>query len=122
MDRRDYIIATLTKEGFRTSLKGFWQFLECLELYLDDFSTVIDSIYARVASDFDCTKSSVEKNLRRLFDASDACGIIGRLFGMSYHDVGNKELISLYANYFRLYRYNYGSEMRQNKTALLSAV
>lgn len=121
MERKDYIVKTLAKEGFRTSLKGFWQFLECLELYLDDYSTVIDCIYARVASDFDCTKSSVEKNLRRLFDASDACGIIGRLFGMTYRDVGNKELIAMFANYFRLYRCDY-SEIMQNKTALKSAV
>lgn len=69
MEKRDFIIGTLVKTGFRTSLKGFDQFCECVELYSQNRTATIDSVYTRVAESFRCTKSSVEKNLRRLFRA-----------------------------------------------------
>ena len=72
MERRDFIVIMLVKVGFRTSLKGFDQFCMCLELYADDPTRTIGSIYKHVALNCNCTVSSVEKNLRRLFVSSDA--------------------------------------------------
>ena len=107
MKRRDFIVITLVKTGFRTSLKGFDQFCMCLELYTDDPSSTIGDIYRRIALCCKCSVSSVEKNLRRLFQSSDACAAIGRLFGMNYCDTGNKEIVSMFANYLSLQRDKY---------------
>lgn len=104
MKRRDFIVETLVRNGFRTSLKGFYQFCRCVEIFSDDRTATIESIYRQVALDFDCTKSSVEKNLRRLFESSDACKAIGRLFGMSFADTGNKEIVAMFSNYVDLQR------------------
>lgn len=104
MERKEYIISTLVKNGFRSALKGFDQFCECVELYLDDRTVTIESIYARTADKFRCTKSSVEKNLRRLFTSSDACSIMGRLYGMDFPDAGNKEIVAVFSNYVALHR------------------
>lgn len=107
MNRRDFIVNTLVKAGFRTSLKGFSQFCECVETYIESRSHTVENIYSRVASRYRCTKSSVEKNLSRLFECSDATDAIGRLFGISIADCGNKELISVFANYIMLCRDRY---------------
>lgn len=107
MKRRDFIVSTLVRSGFRSSLKGFKQFCRCVELYSDDHTATIESIYLRVAKDSNCTKSSVEKNLRRLFESSDARRAIGRLFGMDFTDTGNKEIVATFSNYVELQRDNY---------------
>lgn len=107
MERRDFIVGTLVKTGFRTSLKGFYQFCKCVELYSDDRTATIESIYKKVADDFNCTKSSVEKNLRRLFTSSDACSAIGRLFGMDFPEAGNKEIVAMFSNYVALQHDSY---------------
>ncbi len=109
MERHDFIVGTLVKTGFRASLKGFDQFCECVELYSDDRMATIDSIYARVAEEFNCTKSSVEKNLRRLFSSSDACSAIGKLFGMNFTDASNKEIVATFSNYVALNRASYAA-------------
>lgn len=107
MGRKEYIVSTLVKNGFRSALKGFAQFCECVELYLDDHTVTIESIYARTADKFNCTKSSVEKNLRRLFESSDACSVIGRLYGIDFPDAGNKEIVAVFSNYVSLNREKY---------------
>lgn len=107
MERRDFIIGTLVRTGFRPSLKGFDQFCKCVELYTDDCSSSIEKIYARVACDYNCTKSSVQKNLRRLFESSDACKVMSRLFGMDFTDSGNKIIIATFAKYIELQRQYY---------------
>ncbi|MDE7164187.1 MAG: sporulation initiation factor Spo0A C-terminal domain-containing protein [Clostridiales bacterium] len=104
MKKRDFIIITLVKVGFRTSLKGFDQFCMCLELYSEDPTRTIGSIYERIACSFNCTVSSVEKNLRRLFMSSNATTAISRLFGMEFCDTGNKEIVSMFSNYVSLQR------------------
>ena len=104
MKRRDFIVITLVKVGFRTSLKGFDQFCTCLELYADDPTDTIGSIYEKIAHSYNCTVSSVEKNLRRLFMSSDATTAISRLFGMEFCDTGNKEIVSIFSNYVSLQR------------------
>lgn len=104
MKRHDFIVATMVKTGFRTSLKGFDQFCTCVEMYSDDPSATIESIYKRIAADSKCTKSSVEKNLRRLCESSCASSAIGRLFGMEFADTGNKEIVSMFSNYVALQR------------------
>lgn len=107
MKRRDFIVSTLVRAGFRTSLKGFSQFCDCVELYLDDGTQTVEWIYDRAAGASGCSKSSVEKNLRRLFDGSDACAAIGKLFGVKLTDAGNKEIIAMFANYVELCRDRY---------------
>ncbi len=107
MERKEFIINTLVKNGFRSSLKGFAQFCECVELYLDDRSMTIENIYRLTAAKFKCTKSSVEKNLRRLFTSSDACSALGRLYGMDFPDSGNKEILAVFCNYVELNRDRY---------------
>lgn len=104
MKRRDFIIGTLVRTGFRSSLKGFEQFCMCVELYSDNKASTIESIYERVALRFRCTKSSVEKNLRRLFESSDARSAISKLFGMDFTDTGNKEIVATFSNYVELRR------------------
>ena len=107
MGRHDFIVGTLVKTGFRASLKGFDQFCSCVEMYSDDRTATIDSIYNRVADDFNCTKSSIEKNLRRLFSTSEACKVIGRLFDIDFRYAGNKEIVAMFSNYFALKRDKY---------------
>lgn len=102
MERHDFIVDTLVRNGFRTSLKGFDQFCKCLEFYSDERNATIGSIYGKVALECNCTKSSVEKNLRRLFVSSDACAAIGKLFGMKFADTGNKEIVAMFSNYIAL--------------------
>ena len=107
MKKRDYIIIMLVKVGFRTSLKGFDQFCMCLELYMEDSTRTIGSIYNSVALSFNCTVSAVEKNLRRLFHSSNATDAISRLFGTEFCDTGNKEIVSMFSNYVSLQREMY---------------
>ena len=107
MQRRRFIIATLVKAGFRTSLKGFDQFCSCVELYSDSVNASMDDIYKIVATDFRCSKSAVEKNLRRLFHSSNATDAISRLFGTEFCDTGNKEIVSMFSNYVSLQREMY---------------
>ncbi len=102
MKRHDFIVGTLVKSGFRASLKGFSQFCRCVELYLDDRNTTIDRIYGTVSHDFGCSKSAVEKNIRRLISSSDACGAVGTLFDADFSDASNKEIVALFANYVAL--------------------
>lgn len=102
MKRHDFIVGTLVKSGFRASLKGFPQFCKSVELYLDDRNSTIDNIYGRVAVDFGCSKSAVEKNIRRLITSSDACVAVGSLFGADVSDATNKEIVALFANYIAL--------------------
>ncbi|MDE7464389.1 MAG: hypothetical protein K2M48_05100 [Clostridiales bacterium] len=109
MERRDYIGNVLVRSGFRTSLKGFDQFCKCLELYADDRTSTMSAIYSRVSSDFRCSKSSVEKNLRRLFIGADASGVIGRLFGTKFSDASVKEIVALFCNYVELNRDSYSA-------------
>ncbi|MCH5155796.1 MAG: hypothetical protein J1F69_04240 [Clostridiales bacterium] len=104
MKKRDFIIITLVKVGFRTSLKGFDQFCMCLELYSDDPTRTIGSIYEHIAISFNCTVSAVEKNLRRLFLSSNATDVLSRLFDMEFCDTGNKEIVSMFSNYMSLQR------------------
>lgn len=110
MERRDYIVNILVRSGFRTSLKGFAQFCKCIELYADDRCATMTEIYSRVACDFRCSKSSVEKNLRRLFIGADASAVIGRLFGTQFTDASVKEIVALFCNYVELNRDNYSSK------------
>lgn len=107
MERYDFIVGTMVRSGFRTSLKGFKQFCMCVELYSDNPTATIESVYERVAQKFTCTKSSVEKNLRRLFESSDASSAIGRLFDIEFADTGNKEIVSMFSNYVALQRDRY---------------
>ena len=107
MKRRDFIVQTLVKIGFRISLKGFDQFCLCLELYVDGEFATVEDIYAEVACTFGCTKSAVEKNLRRLFYSSDAVGAVSRLYGIEYTDCGNKQIIAMVANYIACNRNKY---------------
>lgn len=109
MKKRDFIIITLVKIGFRTSLKGFDQFCMCLDLYSEDPTRTIGSIYECIAHNFNCTVSSVEKNLRRLFMSSNATAAISRLFGMEFCDTGNKEIVSMFSNYVSLQRECYAN-------------
>lgn len=102
MERSDYIVNILVTAGFKTSLKGFPQLCAVLGIYIDSKSATLDSIYGRVSVEFCCTKSSVEKNIRRLFESADACAVIGRLYGMTFADAGNKEIIAMLANYVML--------------------
>ena len=102
MKRHDFIVGTMVKTGFRTSLKGFNQFCMCVELYSDDRNPTIESIYRRVALDCNCTKKKKKKNLRRLIESSSASSAIGRLFGMDFKDTGNKEILSMFSNYIAL--------------------
>lgn len=108
MKRHDFIVYTMVRNGFRTSLKGFDQFCKCVEHYTDDPTATIASIYKRVAEDFHCTESSVEKNLRRLFESSDASSAIGKMFGIDFVDTGNKEIVSMFSNYLSLQSEFYG--------------
>lgn len=94
----------MVRTGFRTSLRGFDQFCRCVELYTDNPSLTIERIYAEVARTFNCTKSSVEKNLRRLCESSDASSAISRLFDIEFSDTGNKEIVTMFANYVSLQR------------------
>ncbi len=110
MERRDFIINTLVVIGFRTSLKGFEQLCDCVELYICDRSATIESVYAAVARKYGCSKSSVEKNLRRLVSSSGAADAVRRLFGVTVRDLGNKEIVALIANYVILHRANYTEE------------
>ena len=107
MCRHDFIVGILVKSGFRTSLKGFDQFCHCIELYSDDRSSTIESIYKKAAARFKCTKGAVEKNLRRLFMTSDAAAKLSVLFGMDFTDTGNKEIIAMFSNYIDLRRDSY---------------
>ena len=107
MKKRDFIIITLVKVGFRTSLKGFDQFCMCLELHSENPTQTIGSIYSSVALSFNCTVSAVEKNLRRLFLSSNATDAISRLFDMDFCDTGNKEILSMFSNYVSLQREQY---------------
>ncbi|MCH5166033.1 MAG: hypothetical protein J1G01_06495 [Clostridiales bacterium] len=107
MKRHDFIVGTMVRSGFRTSLKGFDQFCMCVEMYSDNPTATIESIYARVALDCNCTKSSVEKNLRRLFESSDASAVISKLFDMDFSDRGNKEIVSMFSNYIALQHESY---------------
>lgn len=104
MGRHDFIVGTLVRTGFRSSLKGFEQFCACVEMYMDDHNVTIESIYSRVASKYNSTKSAVEKNLRRLFESSDAGVAVGKLFGMDYVETGNKEMVAMLSNYIKLKR------------------
>lgn len=104
MKRHDFIVHTMVQTGFRTALKGFDQFCMCVELYSDDPSATIEKIYRKVANYCKCTKSSVEKNLRRLCESSDAANAIGKLFGIDFCDTGNKEIVSMFSNYVSLQR------------------
>ncbi len=110
MERRDYIINVLVRTGFRASLKGFAQFCKCLEMYADDKSCTMTDIYDRVSREFGCSKSSVEKNLRRLFIGADASRVIGRLFGAEFSDASVKEIVALFGNYLELNRQYYDNE------------
>lgn len=103
MSRRDFIVCTLVKMGFRTALRGFDQLCYCIERYSDDRTATIGSIYADVALACGCSKSAVEKNLRRLFVGCDASAKIGALIGIDFIDTGNKEIIAVLANYIALY-------------------
>lgn len=107
MERRDFIVGTLVRTGFRSSLRGFEQFCMCVELYSDNRAATIESIYEKVAKRCRCSKSSVEKNLRRLFSSSDATSAIGKLFGMDFTDTGNKEIVATFSNYVELNRQCY---------------
>lgn len=102
MKRHEFIVGTLVRSGFRTSLKGFDQFCVSVELYLDDRSSTIDKIYGIIAIEFGCTKSAVEKNIRRLLLNSDAGDAVGTLFGADVTDASNKEIVALFANYIAL--------------------
>ena len=104
MKRHDFIVVTMVRNGFRTSLKGFDQFCKCVEFYADDPTVTIASVYKRVAAHCNCTESAVEKNLRRLFESSDATKAIGKMFGMDFSDTGNKEIVSMFTNYLALQR------------------
>ncbi len=108
MKRHDFIIGTLVKTGFRTSLKGFDQFCMCVEMYSDACPVTIDSVYTRVADKFRCTKGSVEKNLQRLLSNTEACSGIAELFGLDRVDVSNKEMIAMVSNYVKLQHEKYG--------------
>lgn len=110
MERRDYIVNILVRTGFRASLKGFEQFCKCLEMYADDRSATMSDIYDRVANEFRCSKSSVEKNLRRLFIGADASSVIGKLFGAKVSDASVKEIVALFGNYIELNRDYYDSK------------
>lgn len=99
MKRHDYIVRTLVKSGFRASLRGFEQFCRCVEKYTEDRAQTIDSIYAMVALEYGCSKSAVEKNLRRLIESSDASAAIGKLFDTDFVETGNKEIVATFANY-----------------------
>ena len=110
MERRDYIINILVRSGFRTSLKGFSQFCKCLELYADNRSKTMTEIYSLVASEFCCSNSSVEKNLRRLFIGADASAVIGKLFGAEFADASVKEIVALFCSYIELNRDSYANK------------
>lgn len=110
MQRRDYIVSTLVTLGFRTGLKGFPQFCDCVELYTDMRGVTIEFIYSEVGVRNGCSASSVEKNLRRLFEGSTATNALSRLFGIEVTNIGNKEIIALFSNYFMLRRDCYESE------------
>ena len=116
MKRRDFIVCTLVRSGFRTSLKGFAQFCISVEMYLDDRNSTIDKIYDLIALDFGCSKSAVEKNIRRLILSSDGGGAMGTLFGADVTDASNKEIVALFANYVDL---NYERHIKNG--ALLGA-
>jgi len=107
LKRHDFIVNTLVRLGFRTSLRGFEQFCACVEDFSDHRSATIDSIYVDVALQFNCTKSAVEKNLRRLFYSSDACAAMGRLFGAHFSESGNKEIVAMFSSYVGLHRAEY---------------
>lgn len=100
--RHSFIVATLVRSGFRASLKGFDQFCACVELYADNLNSTMDDIYSVVAVDFRCTKSAVEKNLRRLFEVADACNVLGSLYGFDFSQAGNKEIVAMFAKYVML--------------------
>lgn len=104
MQRHDFIIGTLVRLGFRSSLKGFGQFCACVEHYADNRVATIESIYQTVADDFRCSRSAVEKNLRRLFLSSDAPKALGTLYGMKFTDTGNKEIVAAFCNFVELSR------------------
>lgn len=109
MERRDYIVNVLVRSGFRTSLKGFDQFCKCIELYADNKTSTMSAIYSRVSRDFRCSKSSVEKNLYRLFVGADASRVIGKLFGTEFTGASVKEIVALFCNYVELNRDNYSA-------------
>ncbi|MCH5162355.1 MAG: hypothetical protein J1G38_02560 [Clostridiales bacterium] len=109
MKRRDYLVHILVRSGFRTSLKGFDQFCKCVELYSDDRSSTMSDIYSKVSVDFRCSKSSVEKNLRRLFVGANAGKVIGDLFGTEFADASVKEVVALFCNYVELNREYYAN-------------
>ncbi len=118
MERRDFIMNTLVVIGFRASLKGFEQLCDCVELYIRDRSATIESIYAVVAKKYGCSKSSVEKNLRRLVSSSGAAEAVRRLFGVTVRDLGNKEIVALIANYVILHRADYTVAKEQAEQAV----
>ncbi|MCH5351036.1 MAG: hypothetical protein J1F39_03600 [Clostridiales bacterium] len=103
MKRHDFIVFTLVRAGFRTSLKGFAQFCLSVELYLDDSVATIDKIYEIISVRFSCSKSAVEKNIRRLILSSDAGAAASALFGADVSDASNKEIVALFANYVALH-------------------
>lgn len=107
MKRHDFIVVTMVRNGFRTSLKGFDQFCMCVECYSDNPTATIASIYKRVAAKCHCTGSAVEKNLRRLFESSDASSALGKMFGINFADTGNKEIVAMFSNYVSLQREYY---------------
>ncbi|MCH5158278.1 MAG: hypothetical protein J1F33_03665 [Clostridiales bacterium] len=102
MKRRDFIIYTLVRAGFRTSLKGFSQFCHSIELYIDDGNATIDSIYGVISVRFSCSKSAVEKNIRRLILSSDAGNAASQLFGADVTDASNKEIVALFSNFVEM--------------------
>ena len=110
MTRRDYIVDTLVKSGFRTSLKGFDQFCECVEFYTDNRMTTMENMYKYISVKFACSRSAIEKNLVRLFSSSDACTNIGKLFGIEIAVACSKEIIATFSNYVSLNRDSYETE------------
>lgn len=107
MQRRDFLVDTLLRAGFRTALRGFEQFCACVELYSDNRNATVDAVYVAVGKAFGCSPGAVEKNLRRLFASSDACAALSGIFGVRFCDVGNKEIIALFSNYLYLHRAEY---------------
>lgn len=107
MKRHDYIIGTMVRNGFRTSLRGFDQFCKCVESYLDDPLSSIESVYNRIAVESNCTRSAVEKNLRHFCISSNASEAISRMFDMNFIDTGTKEIVTMFAQYISLQHGSY---------------
>ena len=115
MTRHDYIVDTLVKLGFRTSLRGFDQF--CVEFYSDNRTTTMDNMYKFISAKFACSRSAIEKNLVRLFSCSDACTNIGKLFGIEIAVGCSKEIIATFSNYVCLHRDCYDEDYSLFSTA-----